>query len=286
MSNTERVDKSLFEEEHYLGKPADANDLLVRRRIALLEEFSPFWQGENLLEIGCGNGNTVLPLSKKFTHSVGLEYADVHQKDFDFLRKQLGVTNSKFETWDILSGPYRFGENLKEDGAALEEAHSEFSSADQTSEKISIDDKNLADRLISFEVIEHLPSEDGVRNYAESLKMGGIAAISVPNKWWIFETHGANLPLLPWNRVPFFSWLPRPLHERWAHARIYTRKRIIQLLVKHGFEILKVQYVTAPMDVVKWKPLQSFLRNWVFRGNSTSNPFKAVSILVFCKRIR
>ncbi len=286
MSNTERVDKSLFEQEHYLGKPADADDLLVRRRIALLEEFEPFWHGENLLEIGCGNGNTVLPLSKKFTRSVGLEYADVHRKEYDLLRNQLGVTNSEFESWDILSGPYRFSVNLKEHVGAQVGGQGEIGSVELTREKISNGDNNLADRLISFEVIEHLPSEDGVRNYAESLKIGGIAAISVPNKWWIFETHGANLPCLPWNRVPFFSWLPTPLHERWAHARIYTKKRIVNLLEKHGFEILKVQYVTAPMDVVKWKPLQSFLRNWVFRGNSTTNPFKAVSILVFCKRIR
>jgi SAM-dependent methyltransferase len=306
MSNTERVDKSLFEEEHYLGKPADANDLLVRRRIALLEDFLPFWEGDNLLEIGCGNGNTVLPLSKKFTRSIGLEYADVHKREYEQLRNQLGVTNSKFETWDILSGPYSFNssavdsqlgaeknalDELGEEKVPMAELEDNKGLTDTLGEikaptEETISAGKLADRLISFEVIEHLPSEDGVRNYAESLKMGGIAAISVPNKWWIFETHGANLPLLPWNRVPFFSWLPRPLHERWSHARIYTRKRIVKLLEKHGFEILKVQYVTAPMDVVKWKPLQSFLRNWVFRGNSTTNPFKAVSILVFCKRIR
>ena len=29
------------------------------------------------------------------------------------------------------------------------------------------------------------------------LKPGGRFIISVPNKWWIFETHGADLPLLP-----------------------------------------------------------------------------------------
>ncbi|MEY4709455.1 MAG: hypothetical protein RIS28_587, partial [Bacteroidota bacterium] len=133
---------------------------------------------------------------------------------------------------------------------------------------------------------EHLPSDDGVANYAKSLKVGGIAAISVPNKWWIFETHGAKLPLLPWNRVPFFSWLPRPLHERWAHARIYTKQRICSLLEQHGFEIEKVEYIMAPMDVIKWKPLKNFLRMWVFNSDTTKIPFKSVSILVFCKRVR
>jgi 2-polyprenyl-3-methyl-5-hydroxy-6-metoxy-1,4-benzoquinol methylase len=140
------------------------------------------------------------------------------------------------------------------------------------------------DRILSFEVIEHLPTEDGVRNYASSLRPGGLCAITVPNKWWIFETHGASLPLLPWNRVPFFSWLPRPLHERWALARIYTKKRIVKLMKESGFEVLETKYIMAPMDVIKWKPLQSFLRKWVFNANTTTNPFKAVSIMVYCKK--
>ena len=86
------------------------------------------------------------------------------------------------------------------------------------------------DRIISFEVIEHLKDENNVKAYYEALKDGGLAAISVPNKWWIFETHGTRLPLLPWNRVPFFPWLPKPIHERFANARIYTKKRIKNLL--------------------------------------------------------
>ena len=89
------------------------------------------------------------------------------------------------------------------------------------------------DRIISFEVIEHLSNESGVQYYFDSLKDDGILAITVPNKWWIFETHGANLPLLPWNRVPFFSWLPKFIHERFANARIYTKKRIKKLLENH-----------------------------------------------------
>jgi SAM-dependent methyltransferase len=238
MSNTSRVDKSLIDGGHYLGKPADANDLLVKRRIRLVRGMSDLigvkgldflGKDKTLVEIGCGNGNT-----------------------FDALQRELGVENAEFQVWDIM-------------GKAFEPA---------------------ADRLISFEVIEHLPGEEGVANYAKSLKLGGLAAISVPNKWWIFETHGAKLPLLPWNRIPFFGWLPRPLHERWSHARTYTKRRICKLLELHGFEILTVEYITAPMDVVKWPPLQNFLRRWVFSADTTKVPFKAVSILVTCKRIR
>jgi len=253
MSNTSRVDKTLFESEHYLGKPADNNDLLVWRRIDLVKAYPGFLDSNlDMVEIGCGNGNTAVPMAKHFKSVMGLEYASVHAQEFEALRAAQGAENAAFGVWDIMAKPY----------------------------------EPAADRLVSFEVIEHLPSDDGVANYAKSLKVGGIAAISVPNKWWIFETHGAKLPLLPWNRVPFFSWLPRPLHERWAHARIYTKQRICSLLEQHGFEIEKVEYVMAPMDVIKWGPLQRFLRRWVFNSHTTKIPFKAVSILVFCKRVR
>ena len=251
MSNTDRVDKSLFEDAHYLGKPADSNDLLVKRRIRILSRFEGFFdKNARLVEIGCGNGNTLLQIADKFKHCYGLEYAAVHQTEFESLQHQLKVSNAEFQTWDIMKSGF--------------EPHCE--------------------RLLSFEVIEHLPTEEGVANYANSIVSGGLAAISVPNKWWIFETHGASLPWLPWNRVPLFSWLPTPLHERWALARIYTKKRIKTLLEKNGFDVLEMHYVMAPMDVVKWKPLQFILRKLIFNSDTTKIPFKSVSIIVFCKK--
>lgn len=251
MSNTNRVDKQLFEGEHYLGKPADAQDLLVTRRIKILEQFQGYFdENSELLDIGCGNGNTVLQVASRFKSVYGLEYTNQHKNDFEQLKADFKAHNAEFVCADISAGPFH----------------------------------KTVDRLLSFEVIEHLPTEDAVQNYSKSLKVGGLCAISVPNKWWIFETHGASLPLLPWNRVPFFSWLPKPLHERWALARIYTRGRIRKLLEKHGFEIIEMHYVTAPMDVVKWKPLQWLLRKVIFNSNTTIWPFKAVSVMVFCKK--
>ncbi len=251
MSNTSRVDKTLFEESHYLGKPADSNDLLVQRRIRILEKFEGYFdQNADLVEIGCGNGNTILQISGRFRHSYGLEYALVHESEYNELKSDLQIKNSEFRVWDIMSQGF----------------------------------EPQCNRLLSFEVIEHLPDESGVKNYANSVISGSLAAISVPNKWWIFETHGASLPLLPWNRVPFFSWLPTFIHEKFALARIYTKPRIKKLMEEAGFEVLEMHYVMAPMDVIKWRPLQQFLRKYIFNSDTTKIPFKAVSIMVFCKK--
>lgn len=251
MNKSPRVDKALFEEDHYLGRPADADDLIIDRRIRLVLETPGFVGNDlNLLEIGCGNGATLLKLAEHFKTVTGLEYNESHRAEYSRLKEEMQVSNAGFLQWDIMDKPF----------------------------------SPQADRLISFEVIEHLPDESGVANYFSSLKPGGMAAFSVPNKWWIFETHGARLPLLPWNRVPLFSWLPRPLHERWANARIYSKSRIKKLLEKHGFTVESMQYVMAPMDVVKWKPLKDFLRRFVFNSDTTAVPMKAVSIFIIAKR--
>ena len=140
------------------------------------------------------------------------------------------------------------------------------------------------DRLISFEVFEHLQDEKSIRYYFDILKPGGLAAITVPNKWWIFETHGARLPLLPWNRIPFFSWLPTCLHERWANARIYTQKRISSILKDAGFEIIDMKYITAPMDVLKDGWLKRLLLKYVFNNPTTKVPFKSTSIFIAARK--
>jgi len=250
MSNTSRVDKELFESDHYLGKPADDTDLIISRRIQLMEAQPGFFdKDKDCIEIGCGGGATINRVAKKFRQCLGI---DIFNYTEPFKEQQ--------KKWDAHNSAFRVV-NLEQD---------------VFTEKFQ--------RIISFEVIEHFQNEDTVSKYFDILESGGLAAISVPNKWWIFETHGAHLPLLPWNRVPFFSWLPRPLHERWANARIYTKSRIIKLLKKQGFEIITCEYVSAPMDVLKEGKLKRWLLRNIFNSNSTKIPFLATAIFVLAKK--
>lgn len=142
-------------------------------------------------------------------------------------------------------------------------------------------DDGAFDCLTSFEVLEHVPHESqALAEMHRVLAPGGRLIISVPNRWWIFETHGADLPILPWNRVPFFSWLPKRIHDRYARARIYSRREIERKLAAAGFRVEHPLHITAPMDVVKWAWLRRMLRNSLFRTDSTPVPFLATAILV------
>lgn len=242
-----RVDETLFEGQHYLGRPADQTDKIITRRTDLVKQIPGFCgKDKTLLEIGCGNGATLLELCGEMKECLGIDVYEGHKQKFEELKKQRGITNTSVIIKNI--------------------------------EEEDIDEK--FDRLVCFEVIEHFNDDKNVVRFKRWLKPGALCAISVPNKWWVFETHGARLPLLPWNRVPFFSWLPKPIHERFANARIYTKSRILNLLKEAGFEILDVKYITAPMDVLKEGALKRFVVNNIFNTETTTNPFLSTSIFV------
>jgi 2-polyprenyl-3-methyl-5-hydroxy-6-metoxy-1,4-benzoquinol methylase len=251
MRYEERVPDELIIDNHYIGRPADFNDRIIQKRIKLVKNIPNFIGKElDLLEIGCGNGASMLLLAESMKSCLGIEIFEGNKEEFEGLKKKLNINNCEFRIFNI------------------------------ETEKM---DKKF-DRIMSFEVIEHLKDENNVKAYYELLKPGGLAAISVPNKWWIFETHGARLPLLPWNRVPLFSWLPRQIHEKFAKARIYTKRRIKRLLENTGFKVNSIMYITAPLDVLKEGKLKSFLLKNIFKGETTKIPFLSTSIFIVAEK--
>jgi 2-polyprenyl-3-methyl-5-hydroxy-6-metoxy-1,4-benzoquinol methylase len=233
------------------GKPAEYGQEIVRRRGRLTRERVPL-KGKVVLDYGCGNGAQTVEFAadgcKVFAVDVDRQDLDT----FDHHLRQEGITSIEVKHYDGVTLPLA--------GASV-------------------------DVVVSYEVLEHVGEEaQALQEWHRVLRGGGDLIITVPNKWWIFETHGAYLPLLPWHRVPFFSWLPRRLHGRFAKARIYRKPDIVQALTSHSFNVLEAAYVTAPMDVVRIPWLKRLLRAIVFRGDLTSIPFLSTAILVHARK--
>ncbi len=233
------------------GKPADYGQEILRRR-ARITAATISLSGRLILDYGAGNGAQTLELVKLGCKAVA---CDIDQTDLDVLSRYL--QDNKIET----VAPVRY------DGLTLPFSDRHF------------------DAVVSFGVLEHVHDElKALSEIHRVLKPGGDFLIAVPNKWWVFETHGARLPLLPWNRVPFFSWVPKWIHSRFAYARIYRKNDIVPLLRTHGFDILETFYMTAPMDVVKSPSLQKMLRASVFRGDRSPVPFLSTEIFVHARK--
>lgn len=236
-----------------LGRPAQIDDYIIKRRIEILHTFDGFVDSsKSLVDIGCGNGGTLLNIHSKFKTLHGIDIVEENLNLLQNYCREMGIDNCSSELLNMDESPVK---------------------------------NQTFDRAISFEVLEHVQDEHAtLQNIHASLNTDSLFAMSIPNKWWIFETHGAHLPVLPWNRVPFFSWLPKCIHSRFAKARIYTRKQIINLLESNGFVVEKTFYITAPMDVITWKPLQTLLRKTIFKNNTTSIPFLSTAIMVFARK--
>jgi len=230
------------------GQPASWGDYLLERRFRLVSPWLPT-DSESLIDYGCGNGAQTLLFADRFRRIDGV---DITRAGLDAFRAEADLRGLGNKVRLHLSN-----------GVAIPLP------------------ENAADCLMSFEVLEHVTDQKAVlAEMRRVLQPDGVMILSVPNRWWIFETHGANLPWLPWNRVPLFSWLPKTLHDRWARARIYRRREIVTLLEASGFIVEKAVYVTAPMDMLKWEPLRKLMRASIFGSDTTGLPWLATSIMI------
>ena len=239
-----------------LGKPADYGQFILERRYRLARAYAreAFERGGFYLDVGCGNGAQTVLFAKNFERWMAIDVEEHRLNEFRHVV-------------DSGAMPLKHGTIRQYDG-----------------ERIPLED-GAVDVLTCIEVIEHTRSDSQtVKELFRVLKPGGTAIISVPNKWWIFETHGANLPLLPWNRVPLFSWLPKPIHSRFAKARIYRKPQIESLVQGGGFHIEKSFYITAPMDMVRPERLQSAVRKAFFRYDETRIPFCSTSVMIIATK--
>src|SRR2546427_7970619 len=175
------------------GRPAGVGTHGVQRRLGGLLKHLPA-APDRWLDLGCGNGAYTIEIAKRARRVVGVDLSAVHLRDLQATiatRALLNVTSLQGTAGQL---PFR----------------------DATFEVVSL-----------IEVLEHVDADDlAIRECHRVLRSRGWLALSVPNKWYPFDIHGAQIgPFFLSSRVPFISWLPDAIHRRIARARIYTATR-------------------------------------------------------------
>lgn len=211
-----------------IGVPTEYGFALTRQRYDLtMPHIAP--GAESLLDVGCGNGANTSLFAQSLKRVAGVDVEPERLAEARDYARQHGLGNVEY---------------LSTDGRVLPYPDASF------------------DYVTCFDVLEHVDDEQQtLREIARVLRPGGSLVISVPNKWYLMEVHGFRLKpaAIPWNRVPLMSWLPTPIHERYAHARIYTRRRIVTTLGQAGFHIDSHQYVMPPFDLVRHPAMRQAL---------------------------
>lgn len=158
------------------------------------------WKGARALDVGCGNGAYTLVIGREAALVWGVDIDQRWLNEF-IHQPQIGSTVGVAQA----------------DGECLPFCDAVF------------------DVVFCIETLEHVANERAVlHEMRRVLRNDGTLLLTVPNKWFPFETHG--LRGIPHSYfIPFASWLPEPLHRRYANARIYTERNIRQLLAETGW---------------------------------------------------
>jgi ubiquinone/menaquinone biosynthesis C-methylase UbiE len=202
-----------------IGVPTEYGFALAQQRF---EQTMPHVRpgAQSLLDVGCGNGANTVLFARSLPKVAGVDVEPERLATAREFAEANGIDNIEYVISDGLNIPYP-------------------------------DDS--FDYVTCFDVLEHVEDEQKTMSeIARVLRPGGKLIMSVPNKWYLMEVHGFHFKpdSVPWNRVPLLSWLPTPIHERYARARIYSKQRIMSVMRQARFEVLEHEYAMPPFDLV------------------------------------
>jgi ubiquinone/menaquinone biosynthesis C-methylase UbiE len=113
------------------------------------------------------------------------------------------------------------------------------------------------DCVLLIEVLEHLPDDKiSLSESIRALKSDAYLLITVPNQFFILETHGirifsTEIENLFGIGIPFMSFLPKTLRKHIERARIYSVKALTRLLDEFNLQISSRNYMMPPLDKIE-----------------------------------
>jgi SAM-dependent methyltransferase len=164
--------------------------------------------GDRLLDVGCGDGTFTRVLAAGFREVYGIDIQDAYLEQF---RVALGG-----------------------------EKH--FTIANMSASEMQFRDDHF-DTIVTIETLEHVPNLDkAAAEICRVLRRGGELLITVPNRWFPFENHGARIG--HWQlggRIPLLTYWPW-LHRRIALARVFRVRDLDSLFAARGLQRTALDY--------------------------------------------
>jgi ubiquinone/menaquinone biosynthesis C-methylase UbiE len=220
----------------------NTGDMALKRRARrIMEEINP-QDGDNILEVGCGDGFYLYLLSN-LGIKLKLTGVDINPKALESAKRNLKGKKIFLGQADLMKKlPFK---------------------------------KELFDKVIMSEVAEHLPDDvQGLKEVGRVLKKGGLLVLTVPNHNYPFFWDPVNWFLEHFFNTHVKSGFWTGLWNQ--HLRLYKPDEIKKSVKKAGFTIEKSESLTwwcLPFN----HNLMYFAAAKLYGGNLSPDAAKAVS---------
>lgn len=189
------------------------------------------------LDVGCGLGIYLEPLSAYSSEAVGIDINHEHLSERAKKPSEREIFLAQMDAQNLAFAQHTF------------------------------------DAVTMIEVLEHIPDAAlAIEEVCRVLKPGGAIIMSVPSKLFVFETHpitiGGRMMGSPWGTgTPFLPLLPRVLRKRIATVRLYYPWELEKMLIDKGFAIRKIGFLSPSFDTLESKLPESLVGvcNWIRR---------------------